>query len=447
MRAAAIAMAATLAFTGIAFADMLVAFDDTLAPVEETTIAFGSVCEGAEAFIDVEMAIKRDGGNAGKKFLGETAVTVSAGTQTGSSRAAVSSGLPDTIDLPAGWHLLGNDSGTLSTDRVTARITLDTASAWGAIGGSIKPQASGTASDLSTFSDTLSIEWTATVLASSHASCSAPADTTAPVITPAVTGTLGSNGWYTSDVTVSWTVVDAESAVTSTSGCGTTLIDADTTGVTLTCTATSAGGSASESVTVKRDATPPSVSLVGGPAHGGSYYFGSVPAGPSCTASDETSGLVGTCSASGYGTSVGTHTVTASATDLAGNSNSDAATYTVLAWTLSGFYAPVDMGHVLNLVKGGQTVPLKFEVFADGELMSTSIVSYFKTVVLTCGAFADATVDDVEITTTGGTTLRYDSTGGQFIQNWQTPKTSGKCYAATVGLQDGSTITGFFKTR
>jgi hypothetical protein len=86
-------------------------------------------------------------------------------------------------------------------------------------------------------------------------------DTTPPVITPNVSGTLGDNGWYTSNVTVTWTVVDNESAISSSSGCGPTTITSDTTGTTLTCTATSAGGTASESVTIKRDATAPSVVL------------------------------------------------------------------------------------------------------------------------------------------------------------------------------------------
>ncbi len=84
-----------------------------------------------------------------------------------------------------------------------------------------------------------------------------PSDSTPPVITPNVSGTLGNNGWYVSDVAVSWTVTDADSAVTSTTGCDATAVTADTTGTTFTCTATSAGGTASESVTVQRDATAP----------------------------------------------------------------------------------------------------------------------------------------------------------------------------------------------
>ncbi|MBM3744691.1 MAG: hypothetical protein FJW34_02705 [Acidobacteria bacterium] len=86
-------------------------------------------------------------------------------------------------------------------------------------------------------------------------------DPTPPVITPSVVGTVGSNGWYTSNVAVSWTVTDPESQITYKSdACDvTTNITTDTHGVTVTCTATSAGGTSSQSVIIKRDATPPNL--------------------------------------------------------------------------------------------------------------------------------------------------------------------------------------------
>ena len=84
-------------------------------------------------------------------------------------------------------------------------------------------------------------------------------DATPPVVTPTVTGTLGNNGWYTSDVTVSFTVEDNESAITSQTGCATTTLTSDDASVTYTCSATSTGGTGSASVIVKRDATAPSV--------------------------------------------------------------------------------------------------------------------------------------------------------------------------------------------
>lgn len=87
-----------------------------------------------------------------------------------------------------------------------------------------------------------------------------PADTTPPVITPTVSGTQ-SSGWYTSNVTVSWTVADPESPFTS-SGCGPQTVNSDTASTTFTCTATSDGGTSSQSVTIKRDTTGPAIASV-----------------------------------------------------------------------------------------------------------------------------------------------------------------------------------------
>ena len=54
---------------------------------------------------------------------------------------------------------------------------------------------------------------------SSNYSVNAPSsDTTSPVIQPVLTGTLGSNGWYTSNVVLTWSVTDPESAVTAKTG-------------------------------------------------------------------------------------------------------------------------------------------------------------------------------------------------------------------------------------
>ncbi len=55
--------------------------------------------------------------------------------------------------------------------------------------------------------------------------------------------------------------------------------------------------------------------------------------------------------------------------------------------------------------------------------------------------------DAVEIVSTGGTSLRYDTTGGQFIQNWKTPTGAGTCYSATMTAADGSAITAYFKLK
>lgn len=275
------------------------------------------------------------------------------------------------------------------------------------------------------------------------------ADPTAPVIgyTLNPASPDGSNGWYRSNVSLTWNLSEPESPNSlQETGCVNQSITSDQVSTNYACSATSAGGAADEvTVSIKRDGTAPGVSLVGGPADGSSFYFGSVPAAPTCSASDALSGLAGSCSVTGYSTAVGTHTVKATATDNAGNEGTASATYTVQSWTASGFYAPVDMAGVYNTVKGGSTVPLKFELFAGPtELTDTSVVSFSAKKV---NCLSGSSEDSIELITTGGTSLRYDATAGQFIQNWKTPTGANTCYSATMTAADGSTITALFKLR
>jgi hypothetical protein len=197
---------------------------------------------------------------------------------------------------------------------------------------------------------------------------------------------------------------------------------------------------------VKLDKVNPTLTWTGGPANGGSYYFGSVPAAPTCTAIDPLFSGPNGCTPTGYSNLVGSHTMTATALDVAGNTHSEQRSYTVLGWTLNGFFQPVDMNGVFNTVKNGSTVPLKFEIFAGPtELTDPASVKSLTSALVNCDASAPQ--DEVETTATGGTVLRYDATGGQFIYNWKTPSTAGKCYRATMTSQDGSSLVAFFKLK
>ena len=88
-----------------------------------------------------------------------------------------------------------------------------------------------------------------------------PSDTTPPdisyVLNPAPPD--GADGWYTSDVTLTWTVTENESPSSLvTTGCDDQNITADQTEATYSCSATSDGGSAGPvDVSIKRDATKP----------------------------------------------------------------------------------------------------------------------------------------------------------------------------------------------
>jgi len=124
----------------------------------------------------------------------------------------------------------------------------------------------------------------------------------------------------------------------------------------------------------------------------------------------------------------------------------------VLGWHENGFFAPVDMTTtstiVWNTVKGGSTVPLKFEIFAGStEQTNISAVDSVTASQVSCTTGVD---DDIEetVVNTGGTSLRYDSTSGFFIQNWQTPKKAGLCLVVIMAAKDGSKIDkAYFKLK
>lgn len=271
-------------------------------------------------------------------------------------------------------------------------------------------------------------------------------DKTGPTAALAVTaGTLGLDGWYTSDVTVSTSGSDSiSSPVTCTAD---QYLVVDTGGATFNGSCTNDAGLTTNAapLTVKLDKTAPTITWNGGPADGANYYFGFIPAAPTCTAFDLLSGPK-ECNVTGYSLLVGSHTLTATAYDMAGNSKVESRTYTVLAWTLTGFYRPVDMNGVLNVAKNGSTVPLKFNIYAGTtELTTVSSAKSLQYSLIKCDLTAPE--DPVDTLATGGTVLRYDSSGGQFVYNWKTPNTAGKCYSVTMTTWDGSNLTAYFKLK
>jgi len=191
-----------------------------------------------------------------------------------------------------------------------------------------------------------------------------PSDSTPPVITPNVSGPLGTNGWYTGDVSVSWSVTEAQSAVTASSGCGATTISTDTTGTTLTCTATSAGGTASNSVTIKRDTTAPEFTAGASVAPNETGYNNS-PVDVSYNCSDETSDLADPCPAPDHATTDGTHTFSHTVHDNAGNSSSVSTTVNLDATkpTILGSASPTANGAGWN----NSDVTVTFRCVDSGE--------------------------------------------------------------------------------
>lgn len=212
-------------------------------------------------------------------------------------------------------------------------------------------------------------------------------DGTRPVITSSLTGTLGQNGWYTSNVGVSFTVSEPDSRL-ATGNCGAATISQDTPGTTITCVAVSEGGEASTSVTFKRDATPP-VATVLTPANGGSTnqrrpflsvnaseaatLTTTVGASTSCTAAGD-AGTLG-CTASSD-LPVGVNVVSYALVDQAGNASAPVtSTFTIdlVAPGAPAFTAPTPGQRVRALsFSGTAEANATVRVFEGGTLVCTT---------------------------------------------------------------------------
>lgn len=156
-------------------------------------------------------------------------------------------------------------------------------------------------------------------------------DTTPPQISHTLTPATpdGDNGWYRTDVVLEWTVTDAESPVTL-AGCVDATLNSNTppAGATFSCGASSAGGSATPvSVTLKRDATAPSIS-VGPivPANAQGWHKANVSVLVDCADATPSSGLPNCPSVPAITTETASHQVPAQTVfDNAGNSASSTA--------------------------------------------------------------------------------------------------------------------------
>ncbi len=267
-----------------------------------------------------------------------------------------------------------------------------------------------------------------------------PPDTTPPIITPIIVGTHGDNDWYTSDVNLSWSVVDTESGVTERSGCDTIDITTDQGATEYTCLAGSAGGSDSVTITIKRDATPPAITCPTSGAfllNSGDQVIG--PAGVDASISglnEVLSTLMGIVTTE----SVGPQAVTFIATDLAGNYATSECSYDVL-FSSSGFLPPLEE---MNVGKAGRTYPIKWQL-ADasgtyvGDLSAVASINVEASNV--CSA-SDLTTPLAELSSPESI-LHYDATDNQYIYNWRTPSTPG-CYALTLTLTSGQEETAYF---
>jgi hypothetical protein len=274
-------------------------------------------------------------------------------------------------------------------------------------------------------------------------------DSTPPVLTLPSDMTLeatSSSGAVASYSAAAADNVDGSDAVSCTPASGSTFALGTT---SVSCSSSdAAGNTATGSFSVHVvDTTPPRLQLPAGFTTGPTSVAGA-PVTYTASATDVVDGSdpVACTPASGATFGFGTTIVSCSSTDAAGNTATGTFNVTITGLTFSGFYQPVDNAPIVNTVKSGATVPVKWSLSATGnEVSSLSAVAagYPKAVSVSCAT--GVTYDAIDATSTGGTSLRYDSTAHQYVYNWQSPAQKGTCWRLDIKLVDGTVDSALFK--
>jgi hypothetical protein len=137
---------------------------------------------------------------------------------------------------------------------------------------------------------------------------------------------------------------------------------------------------------------------------------------------------------------VGSDSFTYEAKDTVTGQVSAPATVTIsVVYAWSGFLSPVNNPNTVNTGNAGRTYPVKWQLTdANGNFVTNAATGTTVTLAtVSCSNLLGDPTDPLEITSTGSTSLRYDSTANQYIYNWATPTTSNNCYRLTVTLPDG----------
>ena len=146
-------------------------------------------------------------------------------------------------------------------------------------------------------------------------------------------------------------------------------------------------------------------------------------------------------------TSPGVRTFSVYARDTAGNEHVETVTYGA-GYAFEGFFEPVKNPPVVNEMKAGRSIPLKFRLSdANGVVGDTAVIEHVvvrASSVCGNGAPSDP-IEDVPTESTAG--LTYDAANQQFVYTWATDKKGKGCFEVEVKTVDGATYVAWFKLK
>lgn len=221
------------------------------------------------------------------------------------------------------------------------------------------------------------------------------------------------------------------------------------------CVSGPAGSGQAEAQVVK-DTVVPDTSIESGPAEGEqtgadvTFTFGSTesPVGFGCSLDGKP---VEACeqTATFAGLATGSHTLVVFAVDLAGNADPVPATrsFTVGSrFRFAGFFAPVENPPVLNRLRAGQAVPVRFSLGGDQSL-DVFAAGFPASGAMDC-ATSVVSNDVTETVTAGASSLTYDPATDTYTYVWKTVKAwAGTCRELRVRFFDGTEAKAWFQLR
>jgi hypothetical protein len=268
-------------------------------------------------------------------------------------------------------------------------------------------------------------------------------DRASPTITSSQSPAANGAGWNNSNVSVGFSCVDDLSGIASCTSPIT--VSAEGANQSAKGAATDlAGNSATTTRVINLDKTTPSLTM---PAVALSY-----PLNASLilnfSASDSLSGLAsmnatlnGNVVTSGNAVTLsqpGTNTFTLTATDVAGNTSTQTATFSVL-YNFGGFQPPIS-NDGSSVFKLGSTVPVKFQLTGAGGAGVSTAVAHLTIQMLSNGVPIGTPID---ATASGGSDtgdlFRYDGT--QYIYNLSTKSLTAGVWQLQALLDDGTVHT------